>query len=232
MNVRTIGYLSHIIFFRTFSIGRLTYGIICRYSEVIRVCFIIAYLGRSVSRNDQRARADRIKLGCSTATCQRAGAKVYGRLSELHFIWFTDDIFVSLANINDGFFSCHSNCCQWCLTCPKRSLSYSETAHRAHATPFDIWRKQPRHSFPRFPLIFGHCTVGLPSSTSGLQEDRSGALSSSSSGSTTRMHTTSTNWGSVCTAWNRQRDGRVVRMSQGLCAAEGGHFEQLLSRYQ
>jgi len=174
MNVRTIGYLSHIIFFRTFSIDRLTYGIICRYSEVIRVCFIIAYLGRSVSRNDQRARADRIKLGCSTATCQRAGAKVYGRLSELHFIWFTDDIFVSLANINDGFFSCHSNCCQWCLTCPKRSLSYSETAHRAHATPFDFWRKQPRHSFPRFPLIFGHCTVGLglPTSASGLQEDR------------------------------------------------------------
>ena len=144
------------------------------------------------------------------------------------FIWFTYEIFCSLVNINDGFFSCHSNCCQWCLTCLKRSLSYSETTHCAHATPFDLWRKQSRHSFPRFPLIFDHGTVGLPTSTS---EDRSGALSSSS-GSTTRMHTTSTNWGSVCTAWNRQRDGRVVRMSQGLCAAEGGHFEQLLSRYQ
>ena len=103
-------------FFRSFSIGRITYCLICQYSVVIRVCIILVYPGRTKCFRKRSARkSNRTKPGCSTATCQRAvqtdtddQVKVISSDSPTrYFSRVRRSMRLLFATL-----SCHSSCCQ------------------------------------------------------------------------------------------------------------------------
>jgi len=208
-NVSTIGFWAHTIFW-TFIIGRLTYCLTCRYSVVIRVRFILLYFDRSVSRSDQRTRANRI-IDCNMpkSWCKSVQTTKW---TSFHLI-YRRDLFIGeyrqrllltpqqlmpmMFDVSETLFVLQPD-------------TFSHIEQWSHATrSVRLLEKATPALIPSIPWIFGHSTV--PTSTQWTSRGyRSGALSSRS---TTRMHTTLTNWGSVCTAWNRQRNGRVVRMS-------------------